>query len=279
MSIREGKIYLQELPALTRQPVELFLDIEGVPDRSFYYLIGLLVSEHKDAACHSFWADTPDDEAEMWQQFIAKADQYPDAPIYHYGSFDSRTLSKLATRYDTDANSLISRLVNINKHVFGKVYFPTYSNRLKEISNFIGAKWSSSQASGLQSLVWRHHWEETRSAEYKELLLTYNEEDCRALKLLVDELSKIKHSADTLFEVDFANQPKRHTTKVGEEIHSQFKTVLKFAYTDYDKKKITFRQDQNDENELSRKKKVHSVKKRRKAKTKATRVVTRAVQF
>jgi predicted RecB family nuclease len=42
LAIRENKIYLHELPAVTRQPVEIFLDIEGVPDRHGYYLIGVL---------------------------------------------------------------------------------------------------------------------------------------------------------------------------------------------------------------------------------------------
>jgi predicted RecB family nuclease len=37
LAIREHKTYLQELPAVSRQPVELFLDIEGVPDRQSYY--------------------------------------------------------------------------------------------------------------------------------------------------------------------------------------------------------------------------------------------------
>ena len=43
LAIRTGKIYLNELPELSRQPVELFLDIEGIPDQQLYYLIGLLV--------------------------------------------------------------------------------------------------------------------------------------------------------------------------------------------------------------------------------------------
>jgi hypothetical protein len=63
------------------------------------------------------------------------------------------------------------------------------------------------------------------------------------LKLLTDELSRIKHSADTLSEVDFADQPKRRATKVGEEVHSQFEAILEFAHANYDKKKISFRQD------------------------------------
>ena len=240
LAIREQKIYLQELPELTRQPVELFLDIEGIPDQQFYYLIGLLVCENDTSTYYPFWADTPDDEAQIWQRFLNKVNQYPDAPIYHYGNYDARALTKLAKRYDADGDDLINRLVNVNKHIYGKVYFPVYSNRLKEIGAFIGATWTAPNASGLQSLVWRHHWETSQINEYKELLLNYNNEDCMALKLLINELSKIKHSARTLSDIDFANQPKQKSTKIGKEIHAQFQETLRFAHSDYEKKKISF---------------------------------------
>ena len=62
LAIRENKIYLQELPEIARQPVELFLDIEGVPDRGFYYLIGLLVCQGDATEHHAFWADADQDE-------------------------------------------------------------------------------------------------------------------------------------------------------------------------------------------------------------------------
>jgi predicted RecB family nuclease len=244
LAIRKKKIYLQKLPELKRHQVELFLDIEGIPDRSFYYLIGLLVSVNDKTTYYPFWADTNEGEINIFKQFLAKANRYPDAPIYHYGSFEPRTITKLAKRYDTNVNILIQRLVNINKHVFGKVYFPIYSNRLKEIGEFIGTTWTSPFASGIQSLVWRHHWEENRSAENKYQLLTYNEEDCRALRLLTDELSKIKNSANTLSEVDFANHPKRQSTELSKLVHSQFEKVLKFTHANYDKKKICFRQSE-----------------------------------
>jgi len=35
LAIRENKIYLQETPALDREAIELFLDIEGIPDRVY----------------------------------------------------------------------------------------------------------------------------------------------------------------------------------------------------------------------------------------------------
>jgi predicted RecB family nuclease len=233
LAIRENKIYLQELPALSRHPVELFLDMEGVPDRDLYYLIGVLVCQPDTTPHYAFWANTDQDERQMWQQFLDKVNQYSDAPIYHYGSYEPRAIATLAKRYQTDAESVTKRLVNVNRYIYGKVYFPVRSNGLKAIGNFIGAKWTSPQASGLQSLVWRHHWEKTHEVWYQELLVVYNREDCQALKLLTDELHKINNSADILSKVDFSNQPKPRMTEVSEKIYSQFRLILRSARTDY----------------------------------------------
>jgi len=244
LAIREHKIYLQELPTLSRQPVELFVDMEGVPDRGFYYLIGLLVCQGGVPEHYSFWANTDQDERHMWQQFVEKIAQYPEVPIYHYGSYEPRAIAQLAKRYDTDAESVTKRLVNVNRHIYGKVYFPVRSNGLKDIGHFLGATWTSPQASGLQSLVWRHQWEINQDTHYKEILMTYNREDCQILKLLVDELSKIQYSANTLSDIDFANQPKQYITETSKEVHSQFEAILKFATTKYEKSKISFSQGQ-----------------------------------
>jgi len=240
LAIREHKIYLQDLPTLSRQPTELFLDMEGIPDRGRYYLMGLLVCQPETTAYHAFWADTDQDERQMWQQCVDTITQYPTAPVYHYGSFEPRALAQLAKRYGTNAESVTTRLVNVNRYVYGKVYFPIRSNGLKDIGQYIGAQWTSPQASGLQSLVWRHHWERTRDATYRDELVLYNKEDCYALKLLLDELSRIALSAESLSEVDFADKRKQPTTEASEEIHNQFGAILRSAHFDYDKKKIRF---------------------------------------
>jgi predicted RecB family nuclease len=195
---------------------------------------------------HSFWANTDQDERHIWQQFVDKITQYPNVPVYHYGSYEPRAIETLAKRYDTDAESVITRLVNVNRYIYGKVYFPVRSNGLKDIGHFIGAKWTSPHASGLQSLVWWHHWDTTQDATYRELLVTYNKEDCQALKILTDELSNIQHASHMLSEVDFAHQPKRHATEVGEEVHNQFEAILEFASMKYDKNKISFRHDKEE---------------------------------
>lgn len=252
LAIRTEKIYLQELPELTRQPVELFLDIEGVPDQRLYYLIGLLLCERDTNTFHYFWADSDQDEEQMWRQFLAKAKQFPGAPIYHYGSYELRTLDKLARRYETNVESLRRQLVNVNSFIFGKIYFPVYSNSLKEIGRYIGTNWSSPKPSGIESLVWKYYWDITHHNSYKTTLLTYNKEDCFAVKHLIDYMFKLLKTADSMLEVDYANNPKINLSENGKEISQQFTNVLKFANARYESKKIHFNKKEQPEKKQPR---------------------------
>jgi predicted RecB family nuclease len=243
LAIRTGRIYIQELPTVMHQEIELFLDIESVPDQDLHYLIGLLICNGEESTYCPFWADEAGDEGKIWRLFLAKANQYPDAPIYHYGSYESRTVTKLAKRYATDVESLTKHMINIHKQIFGRLYFPVFSNRLKDVAGFCGAKWTEGNSSGLQSIVWRLMWETTHQDQYEDMLLTYNREDCEALKLLSDKLSNICSSAKTLPEVDFADDLKQQISEVSETVSGQFKKILKFSQFEYDKSKIHFRQE------------------------------------
>lgn len=240
LAIRTEKVYVHQLPEISRKPVEIFLDIEGIPDRKSYYLIGLLISNKQESSYVSFWADRDSDEVQIWQDFLSELNKYPDASIYHYGSYEPKAIDILGKRFNTDVTGLLNRFVNIINTIYGKIYFPVYSNRLKELGRFIGASWSSTNASGIQSLVWRHRWEETRNKKYKQLLVSYNNEDCGALKLLTDKLSQIKDSADNLPDIDFVDKPKKFFSETGEQIHREFDTILKFGHENYNSNKISF---------------------------------------
>ncbi|MBI5031794.1 MAG: TM0106 family RecB-like putative nuclease [Chloroflexi bacterium] len=139
LAIRTSKIYLLGTPELTRHPTELFVDIEGIPDQGFHYLIGLLICSAQGNSYSSFWANTQQDEEQNFRQFLATIEKYSDAPIYHYGSYEPKAFRKLATRYKSDIDSVRKRFINLNSLIFGKIYFPVRSNRLKEIGKFIGA--------------------------------------------------------------------------------------------------------------------------------------------
>jgi predicted RecB family nuclease len=246
LALRMEKIYIQEIPVLPRQDVEIFLDIEGIPDQNFHYLIGLLISEHGKRTYHSFWANTPEDERQIWVNALEKINDYPDAPIYHYGSYEPHAITGLTQKYLTNnGETLENRLRNLNTGFFGKVYFPSKSNSLKALGKLIGASWTAPDASGLQSLVWRHHWEESGENHVQEKLITYNHEDCEALWLLAEELSKIVTSADEHMHIDYVDKPKQQATKLGKEIHDEFTEILRYAHSDYDKKRVNIRSQQS----------------------------------
>jgi len=243
LAIRTGKIYIRTVPETQRSDIELFLDIEGVPDRQFCYLFGLLILDHEALTHHVFWADTANDEESAWRMFVAKAKEYPDAPIYHYGSYEVRAIESLAKRFGTDVTDIGKRLANLSSQVYGKVYFPVRSNGLKMLGRFLGASWTEPDASGLQSLVWRYRWEAGREEAYKQKLISYNAEDCQALRVLTDNLARLRVDADAELNVDYVDQPKQNATSIGTELHSAFDHVLLYASSNYPKGRIRFRPD------------------------------------
>ena len=72
--------------------------------------------------------------------------------------------------------------------IYSHVYFPTYSNGLKDIGSFLGCSWPPPITSGSQTLYWRHRWELTHDDKYKNALVAYNQHDCVALERLTQFL-------------------------------------------------------------------------------------------
>jgi predicted RecB family nuclease len=240
LAIRTGKVHVEHLPELLRSPVEMFLDIEGVPDRDFYYLTGLLVCRGGEAKYEYFWADDATGEAAMWSALVERLAAFPDSPVYHYGSYEKKAFTTLAKRH-SGGGGLSDRLVNVALSVYGKVYFPTRSNGLKPLGRFLGATWTDPQASGLQSLVWRHRWEMTRDERFRQSLLRYNREDCEAVRMLVERLARIRQDANSNPAIDFAHRPKQSATKLGREAHQQFERILREAAEDGRRRSVRVR--------------------------------------
>ena len=174
----------------------------------------------------------------IFMDFLALAAKYRDAPIYHYGSYERRVVKRVAEQHSLDCQALLARLVNVNSIVYGKVYFPVRSNRLKDLGAAVGASWPTPNPSGIQSVAWRLCWEDSRQDEFKVKLLAYNQADCNALRLLTSELQALSTEADKRADVDFTNKPKQLATARGEEIHRLFDGILASAHEEYKRKKI-----------------------------------------
>ena len=254
LAIRTGKTYIQTLPAIERKPFEIFLDIEGIPDNNFFYLFGILISEDEKTVYKSFWSETLKEEEVTWQKVIRFLETYPESPIYHYGSFEPLAFDKLSKKYKTNIENVKKRFININTSIFGKIYFPTYSNGLKSLGHVLR---SYENSSGLQSIVWRDMGR--HEVEYKNCLLTYNEEDCKALKILTDELTRIQLKSSLSTDVDFVQHPKKIASEVSQLVHNQFSLILELAYHDYDRKRIKIDLSRNETRKLSQDKKMYKI--------------------
>ena len=109
------------------------------------------------------------------------------------------------------------------------------------LGKFLGASWTEPDASGLRSLVWRYRWETGREEAYKQKLISYNAEDCEALRILADELTRLRTDADSETNVDYVDQPKQNATSLGSELHAALDQVLDYASFNYPKGRICFR--------------------------------------
>jgi len=199
LAIREQKVHLVGDPQLLQVPrngTPIFLDVEAMPDRDFFYLIGIRWDEAGKLVRHSLWADDEGDERGIWGRFLEIMSAVEKPILLHYGSFETAFFRKMIKRYgalttNSPVDRAVSSAVNVLALIFANVYFPTYSNGLKDVAGFLGFNWSDPESSGLQSIVWRQQWEASRDPRVAEKLITYNQEDCEALRLVVSALSAI----------------------------------------------------------------------------------------
>jgi predicted RecB family nuclease len=239
LALRTGNIYLQgDAVPIPRTDNEIYLDIESDHDHRFHYLIGILLIEHGVSRRIQFWADRVEDERTIWGKFVTLIGSYPDCPIYHYGSFERSVIEQLGKAYETDAEPILKRLFNINSCIYGRVYWPVRSNGLKDICQFLGLSWTSSNASGLQSIAWRYWYDVSGNQDYCQLLLTYNYEDCENLRGLVEKLRDIATNATRSPEIRFADIEGGSTTERAADIENRFNALLKSAHGSYEQSKI-----------------------------------------
>ncbi|MEQ1850918.1 MAG: TM0106 family RecB-like putative nuclease [Chthoniobacteraceae bacterium] len=187
LAIREKKIHIVGTPELKIEGTPVYLDVEGLPDRDFYYLIGLRIGHGDSAVQHSLWADTVADEGKIWREFLAILETVEKPVLIHYGSYETNFSKQMAERHggpaaDSGAAKAIASALNLVSVMFGKIYFPTYSNGLKDIAGWLGFQWKENSPSGLRSICWRHEWGQTTRSFSKETLFTYNSNDCAALE-------------------------------------------------------------------------------------------------
>ena len=172
---------------------EIYFDIEAEPERNIDYLLGVLLVDRttNTESFHAFVAEKPEDEGKIWQEFLDFMTLYPDAPIFHYSEYEVDTIKRLGRLYDTPKSTikeLVSQLVDLHEWVMESTIFPVESYSLKALANWIGFFWRETAGSGDQSVCWYDQWLSTQDRTLLNLILSYNEDDCRATRYLKDWL-------------------------------------------------------------------------------------------
>src|SRR5713226_8580717 len=99
LAIREQKIHIVGSPELKLEGTPVYLDVEALPDRDFYYLIGVRIGNGESAAQHSLWADSVEDEGKMWWEFLGILESVEKPMLIHYGRFESSFMRRMRRNY------------------------------------------------------------------------------------------------------------------------------------------------------------------------------------
>ena len=99
LAIRENKIHAVDLldPKLDGTPV--FLDVEGLPDRDFYYLIGIRVGAGEGAFSTVFGPMMTKEEKLIWNDFLGVLSEIANPHLIHFGSYETIFLKRMCERH------------------------------------------------------------------------------------------------------------------------------------------------------------------------------------
>ncbi|MDX2218186.1 MAG: TM0106 family RecB-like putative nuclease [Burkholderiales bacterium] len=202
LAIPGSKPFARQPLAFPNVEIEVFFDLEDDPFRDFCYLHGFLTRTNSAETFAYFYADEPDPAAE--EQAFAQAwnliSNLPEShAIYYYSTHERTYYKKLATRYPRVCSvEAVEALFEGPKTIdllFEVVRpfteWPTYDRSVKTLAKYLGFEWRDQNPSGAASIEWFQQWLDTNDPAVKQRILDYNEDDCRAMRVLLDGLRAI----------------------------------------------------------------------------------------
>jgi predicted RecB family nuclease len=254
-ALRDNKIYIHGSPTCPVSGTSIYFDMEGIPGRRFQYLFGMLVVTETSECYQSFWANDKYEQEGIFIKFCESLSAYQDATLFHYGSYEVKAIRGLQKCMGDAQGSLVGKLFDSLNNVLTTIhhhcYFPTYSNRLKDIANVLGYQFNSAIRSGVGSIVFRERWEQTGDCVLKDELIAYNRQDCEALKTVCEFLRKSTalasaresipgrdeevHFAESLRRTGEGNRP---VFRKAEFLCPEFELVNRCAYFDYQRDRV-----------------------------------------
>ncbi|MPR12797.1 IS66 family transposase [Microvirga tunisiensis] len=254
LAIKKAQIHVVGTPVIPTGGTPVYIDVEGIPDRDTYYLIGLRYKQDNEYMERSFWANDCKGEQEMWRECLLALRSIKEPRLVHYGSYEAKFLNKMQQRYRELSHGVdqpdvtFQSTINLASLLYARIYFPTYTNSLKEIARYLGFDWSQPGASGAKALYWRAEWELFHESSLKQMLIEYNLEDCRAAELVYEALQQLctrreETTSFNLNSVDVGSLEVGFQRTFGKFASAlpDFERINKAAYWDYQRSKVYVR--------------------------------------
>ena len=201
--------YLTRQVAWPRANVELFFDIETDPLRELCYLHGFVIRMAGDCAGERFEGIFASDATQAAERdaFAAAMQvfrRHGEALVVHYSKYERTEYRRLATKYpDVATPAQIEELFSAPRAldlyldvVKSGSEWPTHDFSIKSLARHCGFAWRDEDPSGASSIEWFDRWVRTRDPRFRQRLLAYNEDDCRAMRVVMDRLKTLPFQPD-----------------------------------------------------------------------------------
>lgn len=199
-ALLQNKRIVLEKPRLPVAKTEIFLDLEGTDvflsegsEVKVDYLIGIVVRENDYDKYAPFFANNPNEEQQILQQFLKLAGARKDLVIYHYSSYEKARLKALFDKYGTSETlrmHVLDRMIDLLPLLKRSVVLPTHSYSLKPVAKLLGFSWRD-EIGAQDSIVLYFRYLEDNDQERREKITNYNEDDCRATVVVKDFLARL----------------------------------------------------------------------------------------
>ena len=132
LAIKKKQIHVVGDPSIKPDGIPIFLDVEGMPDREFYYLVGLRFESAGKHIEHSFWADGPAGEQRMWEKCLQTLMAIGSVQFVSYGAYEVRFLRRMRERYvlPPSGAQFVNRMIETSLNLVGCISQKSISPRI-----------------------------------------------------------------------------------------------------------------------------------------------------
>ncbi len=192
--------FFREAVALPANPLEVFFDIEDDPMRDIVYLHGIVVRKNGDSKGEQFvavFAEEPTEKGERdafaaaWVFLRGHADHM----VYYYSKHERTKYRKLQAKYPEVCSAADIEILFSHERSFDLLYeavfkseWPTMDWSIKSLAKFLKFRWRDVDPSGAASIEWFDQWVKSQDSKIKQRILDYNEDDCVAMRVLLDAM-------------------------------------------------------------------------------------------